>query len=279
MQLPPHPQTIVERLVAAGQADERVRAVVLLGSHAKGTADAYSDLDLALLISDIAFTDFVAEREAFLKQLGELVFLENFNLPEVSFYIFADGVEGELYIGRESQLMQLFNEPYQVLLDKTERLTGAVSPAQRPASANPTETLRRQIYYFWHELSHFITALGRGQWWWAAGQLEALRAICINLARLDHDFADPEVGDEPYFKIESVMPVERLAALQSTFAPLDRDAMLRAVHVILRFYQELAQSLAQAHGLAYPAKLERVMVERVERLQDAQSNPPMQIMS
>lgn len=266
LNLPPRAQDFVKRFAAICQADERVVAAFLGGSYARGTADAFSDLDLYLITTDAAHTGFVAECEVFLKQLGELVFLEDFDLTDIVFYIFADGTEGELGIGRESQFTHIHSGPYQLLLDKTGILTKVVFSEHQTAPAEQTEKVRRQIYGFWHELSHFITAFGRGQWWWAAGQLEALRAGCVNLARLRHNPAEAEAGDEPYFKLEKAMPVEGLSALRATFGPLEPNALFHAVQVTLRFYQELARALAQTHGLTYPVKLEHVMVERLKKL-------------
>ncbi len=45
--------------------------------------------------------------------------------------------------------------------------------------------------------------------------------------------------------------------------------MLQAALVIVRFYQELAPPLARSHGITYPADLERVMYDRLERLCNA----------
>jgi hypothetical protein len=77
------------------------------------------------------------------------------------------------------------------------------------------------------------------------------------------------VGDEPYFKIENSMPVEQLAALQGTFPPMEKNAMLKAGFEIVQFFRELAPPLAQMHGITYPDALERVMMERLEILIDA----------
>jgi hypothetical protein len=120
---------------------------------------------------------------------------------------------------------------------------------------------------FWHDLSHFIKAMGRGQLWFAYGELEVLRHMCVNLARLRHNFADDGVGQEPYFKIEEAMPIEQLAPLQATYCPMEPKAMRQAGHIILRFYQQTASSLAQRHGIPYPAELERLMVSRLEHLE------------
>ncbi|HYX51155.1 MAG TPA: hypothetical protein VE843_15520, partial [Ktedonobacteraceae bacterium] len=63
-------------------------------------------------------------------------------------------------------------------------------------------------------------------------------------------------------------PVEQLATLQPSYCPMERDAMIRAALIIVRFYQELVPPLAQAHDIPYPADLARVMSGRLELLSD-----------
>jgi predicted nucleotidyltransferase len=267
--LRPDQQTFVERFVKACQADERVVAAFLGGSVAKGYADAYSDVDLCVITTDGSFEDFYQARESFLRALGELVFLEDFGTPNTVFYIFADDTEGELNFYSESRLNEIHSGPFRTLLDKKAILEGAVFAEGEPSSANQVEKVRRQVQWFWHELSHFITAMQRGQIWWAQGQLEALRSICVNLARLRHNILDADVGEEPYFKIEKVMPVKQLSLLKETFCPLEKEEMLKAGLILVRFYLEVAPPLAKMHGIKYSHELERVMLDRLHKLQDA----------
>jgi len=261
-------QVFMNRFVAACQADECVIAAFLGGSYAKGTADTYSDIDLSLITTDAAYEDFFAGRAAFLRLLGEPVFLEDFGLPNIAFFIFSDDTEGELWFGSESHLNHIHSGPYQVLLDKKGILAGAVFPPHEPTQAEQIETLRRLIVWFWHDLSHFTTAIGRGQLWWAHGQLEALRLYCVNLARLRQNFLDGDVGAEGYFKVEQALPGAQLSPLQATYCSLERGAMLQAVLAIVRFFQELALLLSRTHGISYPTALERVMLDRLDKLKN-----------
>lgn len=263
---PPHNhQLVIDRFVAACQADERVLAAFLGGSYARGAADAYSDLDLYLITTDEAYDDFLNEREPFIRQLGEPVFLEKFD--EFGFdlllFIFSDGTEGELGLGRVSHFHHIHGGPYKVLLDKTGILTGTSFPLYEPPQAAQVETLRGLIHWFWHDLSHFITAMGRGKLWSAYGNLEELRRVCMNLARLRQNFS---MAAEGYAKVEEVLPVEQLSRLKATVCPPEPESMLHAALLIVSFYQELAPPLAQAHGLTYPEGLERVMSKRLDRL-------------
>jgi len=74
------------------------------------------------------------------------------------------------------------------------------------------------------------------------------------------------VGEEPYFKVETAMPVEQLDPLLETFCPMEPVAMYRAALLIIRFYQETARHLAQKHGIAYPERLVNMMVIQLETI-------------
>lgn len=264
--LRPNHQAVLVRFIKACQSDDRIVAALLVGSYVKGKADEHSDLDLYLITTDQAYDDFVSGRESFVRLLGEPLFMEDFDLPGIVFLIFPDGSEVEVSYVRESQVNYVVNEPFEVLLDK-KNITVGVIPREREVDRDgQREKLRRLIYWFWHELSHFIAAMGRGHLWWAHGQLGALRLYCMNLVRLRNNFSDTDIGEEGYFKIENALPVEQLSSLQTTFPPLEQSAMLQAALVIVDFYKELAPLLAQAHGISYPDGLERVMVERLENL-------------
>ena len=266
--LHPNHQGVVDRFVLACHTDERVTAAFLVGSYVKGKADAYSDLDLYLITTDDAYEDFIADRAAFIRLLGEPLFVEDFDLPGIVFLIFPDGSEVEISFGGESQLSQILNQPYKILLDKANITSGVIPREREVDHEEQTEKLRRLIYWFWHELSHFITALERRQLWWAQGQLGALRLYCINLTRLLNNFSDRDVGEEGYFKMEKAIPVEQLAALKATYCPMEESAMLEAAEVIVRFFQNIATSLAAKHGITYPERLDKVMFERLERLRN-----------
>lgn len=266
MQLPDNQQEIVDRFIAACQADERIAAAFLGGSYAEDKADKYSDLDLYFITTDEAYETFLAERENFFHLLGKPLFLEDFGAPHGYFVIFSNGADCEIWFGRESKFHDIHGGPYRVLLDKKGILAGEVFPMQVAEPAEQIEILRQQLDWFWHEVSHFIKAMGRKQLWFAYGQLEALRQKCVNLARLKHNFSDAYGGEEPYFKIEHAMPIEQLSPLQITYCAMEYESMLQAAHVICRFYQEVAPNLAKAHNLTYQSDLEQMMMGQLKEL-------------
>jgi len=254
---------VVSRFVEACSADDRIVAAFIYGSRARGEADEYSDLDLGVITRDEAFENVMAERAAFVRQLGEPVFIEDFGHDRIMFFILADGTECKLVFGREGALEELDVGPFVTLLDKRGILGGAEFPLPRPDPDERREQLRQVLNWFWHDLSHFMAALGRGELWWAYGQLEALRRYCVNLLRIEHGV---EAQEEAYEKLEKAVPVSELAALQATFCPMDRDAMFRATLDIVSFFREHAPQVAGAYGSEYPAELERLMCDRLDEL-------------
>jgi hypothetical protein len=260
------PEHLIQRFVEACHADDRVIAAFLSGSHAAGLADEHSDVDLCLIATDGGRDALWANREWFIRQLGEPLLLEDFDGSQTAHFILADGTEGELTFGSERNAAEVHRGPYRALVDKTGVLGRIAFAGHTPDAEEQVEILRRQIQWFWHDLSHFMSAVSRGQLWWAAGQLEALRAYCVTLARLKADFAAQSEG---YDKLDLAVPASRLSALSDTYVPMEREPMLASVRSILAFYAAIAPGLAEAHGLRYPAELERLMLARFRALEGA----------
>ncbi|HEV2238552.1 MAG TPA: nucleotidyltransferase domain-containing protein [Ktedonobacterales bacterium] len=270
-------QAVIDRIVAVCQADDRVVATFLGGSYARGATDAYSDIDCGLITTDAAYDQFFAERAAFVRQLGEPIFLEDYRTERGDWVFFAllarragaadqgeMAVECELMLARASAFQRMHVGPHRVLLDKVNLLTGVAFAAAALPEDELAERVRSQITWFWHDLTHHVTTpLARGRWWSAYGGLQDLRLTCVNLARLQ---AGESTALDGYEKIEETVPAERLAPLAVTCCPLERAAMLEAASALVGYYRDLALPLAQRYGVAYPTALDRVMTARLERL-------------
>lgn len=260
---PPDHGVVVARFVDACSADGRIVAAFLRGSHARGEADEYSDLDLGVITTDEAFESILAGRRAFIGQLGDLLFIEDFGIDGFAFCILADGTACEIFFGREGALEEVDVGSFDALIDKRGILVGKEFPFVPPDPDEQREHLRQVLNWFWHHLSHFLAAFGRSDLWWAYGQLEALRRYCVNLVRIGNGV---EFQEEAYKKLKRAVPAADLAALQPTFCPMERDAMLRAVLDIVDFFRERAPRVARANGSEYPAELERLMCDRLDEL-------------
>jgi hypothetical protein len=125
------------------------------------------------------------------------------------------------------------------------------------------ETLRWLIYWFWRDLSEFNRAIVRGRLWTAHGLLEGLRLKCVNIARIKHEFYS--VGMVGYKGLEEAADAQDLQSLRATLCPLEREAMLEAAGRLAGFYLRTAPPLAFQQQIAYPADLEAVVMDKLER--------------
>jgi predicted nucleotidyltransferase len=246
---------MLDRFTQLCRSDDRILAGLLVGSHAAGSPDAQSDIDVQVVVDAAMYDAVVTSRAELVRALGQALFIEDFDLPDTVFAIFADGTELELSIARADELV--LDGPYRIVVDKTDVIGRA---ATGPAPRDGTEAVRRQITWFWHDLSHFATALARGQLVWAYGQLDDLRRYRLNLARLH---ADPNADMEAYWKADATLPIEDLEAVSATVVPMDSDAMRAAAQRILSDYRVLARRLAERHGLSYPSELDAVVSPRL----------------
>jgi predicted nucleotidyltransferase len=261
---------VISRFRAACQADDRVVAAFLGGSYARGATDAYSDIDFGLITTDAGYADFLADRAAYIGQLGEPIFHEVWqgNGGHVVFFTLSAGdracVECELLLGRASDHRQMHVGPYHVLLDPTRLLDGIAFTRLPLAPEEEAERARRLVVWFWHDLCHHvITPLAREQWWSAYGGLQHLRLTCLNLARLS---ADPTGPLDGYEKVEQAVPAHLLDRLAPTCCPLERGAMLQAADALVQCYQDLALPVARRYGFSYPTALAEVMSARLAGL-------------
>jgi predicted nucleotidyltransferase len=262
----PDPQPLLDRVVEICSNDERIVAAFLGGSLARDHADAFSDVDLCMIARDDAFEDVVNDRASLIEQLGEPVFVEDWGTPDVVSFVLADGTEAEIFFGREGGLAELRPGSHRTLFDRHGLLEGVTFGAERADPLELEAVLGRTLSWFWHELSHFVKAIGRNQLWWAAGQLEALRDHCVKLVRVEQG---AEADDEPYWKLDESITTAALVPLEGTFVPMERESMLEAGRTLVEFFRERAPRVAAAHSLPYPEQLDRVMVKRLDDLTGA----------
>lgn len=66
-------EAVLKQIVVQAQSDSRVRAVLLVGSLASETNDAYSDIDLVVVAESQSVDALLADRLAFPAQLGDVL--------------------------------------------------------------------------------------------------------------------------------------------------------------------------------------------------------------
>jgi hypothetical protein len=119
------------------------------------------------------------------------------------FFILSDGTDVGLSFKGEAALERLQVGPFQPLVDNRDILADAEFGFSPPDPGEQPKRLREIVMWFWHDLSHFLAALGREDLWWACGQLEALRRYCVNLVRIRYGV---EAQEDAYEKLSNQVP-------------------------------------------------------------------------
>jgi Nucleotidyltransferase domain len=91
--LVPSYRPIFDRLLAVCEDDERIRALWLSGSLAKGTADGGSDLDTILAVADDHFDEFAARWREWLATITPTLLARELPSARGSFYSMTTGCE------------------------------------------------------------------------------------------------------------------------------------------------------------------------------------------
>jgi predicted nucleotidyltransferase len=254
---------LVARLIEICSDDARIVAMFEGGSRARGESDEHSDIDVSVIVDDDAYPAFVEAKGSFVGAIGHALFVEDFGIEHMAFAIFDDGTQLEVHVIRAGDLDSVQAGPHRVLLDEGRILDGKAFPMEHPDQDARERELREVLTWFWHDLEHFTTAIGRDQLWWAAGQLEQLRGYCVNLVRLEQE---GEANDEPYWKLDVEVATGTLDPLRTTYVPFDREAILGAGRETVAFFRAKGPDVASANGLVYPTELDRVVGGRLDNL-------------
>ncbi len=257
-------QKVVERFRDLCQADPRIVAAFIGGSLATGSTDEYSDLDLYLITIDEEYTSFFNERVVFMRQLGEPVFLEDFNGFgfDMVLFIFEDGIKGELALAKANNFLHIHEGPYSMLVDKIGLLRGITFPIEQRLVEEQCSILEKLMKSFWRHLYLLTGALGRCRLLSAADYLEGMRRQLFQVCRLSVDFTD--CGSHP--PLETLLPKQLVVALSQTFPHLKQQEMVAAAQAAVRLFQQVAKPLALAQGILYPEPLEQVVLTRFETM-------------
>jgi aminoglycoside 6-adenylyltransferase len=260
--------TLLQTIVAWGEEQDAIRAMLLTGSlgAAAGDADEHSDLDIAMFVTDsVRYTD----TDTWIHQIaGVWVYLalanEESSGPPTRLVIFDGGRKVDFSIipiewfERElcgPTLSDLYNRGYRILLDKDGRCARATAPAGRPAPvAAPSEpAFRAMVNEFWFEAYHVPKYLHREELWLVKQREWSTRGLLRQMiewhARAmhgwDHDtyflgkhmrqWADPDVWQ----------------ALRDCFSRFDRADGWHAFFATIALFDRLAGETAGQLGYAY----------------------------
>jgi len=247
---------VLEGFRDACKTDPRVLAAFVGGSVAAGTADRYSDLDLYLVVDDSDYDGFFADRRKFLCHLGEPVYLEDFSGFgfDMLLFILANGVKGELGLGRASGFSHIHGGPHQVLVDKQGILVGVTFLLFEDSTEQRRRKLVKRINGFWRALLLFTGAMGRRRPITASGYLTEARRELLGVLLLEADPAG--IGGPP----ERLLSPDVIQGYSRTFTVLEEQCLVQAADTAVGLLRESARVMARDLDVCYPEALEDVVL-------------------
>ena len=217
-------QAVLDRALVLLEADPRVEAAVITGSLGAGTADRWSDFDLAAILVDGVTTDEVAadwDALAYVEWPVAHHYATAFGSTLVRGYILRNGLLADMAFtpGADFSVWA----PVRIAFDRSGRAHRAETS---PQPWTPTPDWSGEAGFAAHDILHATVAARRGRPWQALYLLGRIRNRTLALAseRLGHDSDDAAHVDD--------LPPDMLAALAGTLiGTLDEPSLVTATTV------------------------------------------------
>jgi predicted nucleotidyltransferase len=211
---------VFTRLLEQADNDQRIRAVSLEGSMARGGADELSDLDTRIWVADDEFDSMLADLPSFARAVGAPLDIL-FETPG-SHYLFVqyvDGVQLELLALRASEATGAVSGEL-VLIDRDGRMRG-IEETPPPWDSN------LWLGWAWMRLFDLEKYLRRGVVWRALIKLEEARMLLLRHHAATTGIPEPQLGLTSILNFHGKLPMR----LEETVAGLDAGDLRRAASV------------------------------------------------
>jgi hypothetical protein len=256
--LPPGYQDLFRRARKHFESDERVRAMWLGGSLARGTADAASDLDVIVAVADDAHEGFASSWRTWLGQITPTVLAQELPFARGSFHSVTPGFERfDVVVEPASHTPATFFRTRAVVFDR-DGLSGRIPP---PAPGpGPSADAVRALITEYFRVSAVEAILVRDDWLLAREHLHLVGSLVYRLFA-ESNAPLPPMGVKQWST--KLTPPQRaaLASLPASAADVEE---LRAAHlVVAEVFLANAEAMATSLGIAWPDALERAAAAHV----------------
>jgi predicted nucleotidyltransferase len=261
---PEQRQATLDRLLAAFETDDRIAGVIVVGSGSVGFGDAYSDIDLDVVMhaaDDVA--PVVADWTA---RIGEMFDVWGRFGVDYAPDSFLRGYLLENYLELDIGFVHLGNLAagkwrWRVAFDRSGQIEDI---QQRTWAAHQGPDVRAEydkaVGSIWHYVLHVAVAARRGTIWRALHDLDTVRQMAIAMAGLRHELnvKRARYADE--------LPAEFRAALERSLpGSATPEAVMGALRAATECFFSEARAVAQTLGVEPPDTL----AERLFALLDA----------
>ena len=275
-------QQLEARIRAWAETQPNIRAIIVIGSKARrdGTDDELSDLDMILFTAD---TSEYAASADWLNDIGEvsaaipwetggghleyLVMFDGYNKADFAFFPLE-----ELKRPVETQsLPNVYHRGYYALVDKDGLAAQWPPPpfAPPPRKKPSAESFQRVATSFWYKAYQTAKYLHRNDLWAAKQREGRLKEDLLTMIEWRSRAVkgwDYDTWHEGRFMSRWVEP-QIWGTLHAVFGHFDAADSWRALRVTMDLFRRLTRETAEHLGYGYPAELDGLMTQFVERLQ------------
>ncbi|NYH91039.1 nucleotidyltransferase domain-containing protein [Actinopolymorpha rutila] len=248
---------LYRRLYHVADADERIRAMWLSGSLARGDADAGSDLDVLLAVRDDDFDAFVESWRDWLATITPTLVARALPFAPGAFYsTTTDCLRLDVVTERVSGLAETPHRSRLVVLDR-DGLDAAV-PAREPGRGPDTEQMARLVEEFFRQQAIFPAAVvARGDWLCGCvGVQQAQQMLYDVFVQANQPL--PPMGIKRW---SAKLTPEQRAVLESLPAPSPNKpaSVITAMRATALAWRYVGRQALAAAGVPWPEELDRTV--------------------
>ncbi len=254
---------ILERLVELFKADDQVIGLLLVGSGVNGFQDAYSDIDLIVVLADDrVFVSMYQALKAKIQQAFNVFYhfeqlvstedttlimmLDNFLELDIQF------VKGRVLAMRDKQWLVRYDR----YGDLDKRVQESFSETQMLA---PRRIYLRVVERIWQPVLKCVAALNRNEIWHALHMLEQIRNETVHLAGINH-----RVQTSGFTDVDK-LPEMFLVHLRHTIPTSTSNvAIRRALRSTVRLFFSEALTLESHLRLDVASKMQEKLMPYIE---------------
>lgn len=243
---------LFDSAVRAASADERIRALWLGGSLARGDADSASDLDLVVTVRDESRAQFAREWSTWLAKIAPTVIARLLPFLPGSFYaLTATGERLDVVVESEAELAATPFRIHVAVFDRDHLID------RLPAAAPPEGPSREQIAFLIEEFLRIYglgyVAVMRGDLLLMNEGIHLLRGLLYQL------FCQANAPSSPAGmkrRSANLMPAQSATLGALPTGGRDWEETLRANEAVARALLANARQIAAEHGVQWPEALE-----------------------
>jgi hypothetical protein len=247
-------QALLRRLLAACEATDSIRWLVVACSVGRGAADRYSDLDLGMGIKDDVFETALGDVRKVIDGLGPLVDSYHHQMPgralrhERIFAQYANRCQIDLVVIPASQSVGPVRDEVMLYNQGEHEVVAFEQPTLTP------EQLREWAFAGWCALADFGKYLRRGSVWEALQRLHEARDWAWRLWAAVLDVPNPHFG---LTSILDFAPGMLPAGMEPTVSDLEPASLLAAARNVAGQLNQAAERLPAGQRALLPAAMAR----------------------